>query len=110
MITAIVSPTARPIPRITAATMPDFAAGSCTCIIVCQCVMPRAKAPSLYWRGKSISDTSDMLIIVGSIIIANIIEPAMILSPGPPRLLRIAGTTNSKPQKPYTTDGIPAKS
>ena len=51
MITAIVSPTARPMPRTTLATMPDRAAGMTTRHIVCQWVAPqRQRALSVGWR------------------------------------------------------------
>jgi hypothetical protein len=46
MITAMVSPMARPIPRITAATSPDRAARKRTMVTVCQRVAPRAIEPS----------------------------------------------------------------
>jgi len=47
MITAIVSPTARPMPRMTLAMIPDLAAGIITMRVVCQRVAPRAIDPSL---------------------------------------------------------------
>jgi hypothetical protein len=46
MITAMVSPIARPIPRMTAATSPARAAGSTTPVIVCHWVAPSAYEPS----------------------------------------------------------------
>ena len=85
IMTAIVSPTARPVPKMTAATIPDLADGKITDRIVCQWVMPSASAPSLYWRGKARIDTSEILMTVGKTMIARIIEPAIMLSPGPPR-------------------------
>ena len=47
MIMAMVSPMARPIPRMMLATIPDLAAGIRTRQMVCQCVAPRARAPVL---------------------------------------------------------------
>ena len=47
MIMAMVSPMARPMPRIMLATIPDLAAGISTRQIVCQWVAPRASAPCL---------------------------------------------------------------
>ncbi len=46
MMTAMVSPTARPMPRMTAATMPERAAGSTTRRMVCHCVAPSASDAS----------------------------------------------------------------
>ena len=51
IITAIVSPMARPMPSMTAMTMPERAAGSTTRQIVCHCVAPMASAPSRYSLG-----------------------------------------------------------
>ena len=45
-ITAIVSPIARPTPRIIAASIPDFAAGSEAKNTLRSCVAPSASAPS----------------------------------------------------------------
>ena len=47
IMTAIVSPITRPIPSMTAATIPEDAAGRITRKIVCQCVAPSASDPSL---------------------------------------------------------------
>ena len=47
MSTAMVSPTARPIPRMIAAAMPESAAGTRTLLTVCQRVAPMARDPSL---------------------------------------------------------------
>ena len=46
IITAIVSPIARPIPRTTAARIPDFAAGSITIKMLLSFVAPSAREPS----------------------------------------------------------------
>jgi len=42
---AMVSPRARPRPRMIPATIPERAEGSSTYAMVCQCVLPRARAP-----------------------------------------------------------------
>ncbi|MBI2974562.1 MAG: hypothetical protein HYY43_03115 [Deltaproteobacteria bacterium] len=47
IITAIVSPTARPIPKITPARIPERAAGRITLQTVCHSVAPNAREPSL---------------------------------------------------------------
>ena len=46
IMTAIVSPSARPTPRMTAARIPDFAAGTTTVKTLRSCVAPSASAPS----------------------------------------------------------------
>jgi len=47
MIMAMVSPIARPMPKMMLATIPDLAAGIKTRHMVCQCVAPNARAPAL---------------------------------------------------------------
>ena len=47
IIMAMVSPMARPIPKMILATIPDLAAGINTRQMVCQCVAPKARAPAL---------------------------------------------------------------
>ena len=51
-----------------------------------------------------------MFIIVGSIIKVNIMIAASRLLPGGARRVLIKGTITTRPKKPYTTDGIPARS
>ncbi len=46
-IIAIVSPIALPMPRTIAVIIPDRADGRIIFLMVCQCVAPRAKEPSL---------------------------------------------------------------
>ena len=65
MITAIVSPTARPIPSTTEAAIPGFAAGTTTLKMVSILEAPRASAPSLYSLGTARRDVSEMLAMVG---------------------------------------------
>jgi hypothetical protein len=85
MIMAMVSPMARPIPKIMLATIPDLAAGINTRQMVCQCVAPRASPPALKEEGRALKESSEMLIIVGRIMNPKIMEPERILRPGPPR-------------------------
>jgi hypothetical protein len=47
MIIAMVSPMARPIPKMMLDTIPDLAAGINTRQMACQCVAPKARAPAL---------------------------------------------------------------
>jgi hypothetical protein len=85
IIMAMVSPTARPIPNTMLATIPDLAAGISTLHMVCQCVAPRARAPSLYVGGRALNESSEMLMIVGKIMKPRITEPERMLKPGPSR-------------------------
>jgi hypothetical protein len=85
MIMAIVSPMARPIPKMMLATIPDLAAGTRTRQMVCQCVAPSARPPALYEGGRAFKESSEMLMIVGRIIKPKIKEPERILKPGPPK-------------------------
>ena len=108
-ITAIVSPTARPIPNTTPDTIPDRAVGRLTFLMVCHFEAPSASDPSLYAWGTALSDTSAMLIMVGRIMIARINPAASTLYPGPSPKLRINGTRITIPKKPNTIEGIPAR-
>ena len=72
MMIAIVSPMARPTPRITPARMPDLAAGICTLKIVPICVLPNARDASLYEGGTASNAFCATLMIVGKIIMARI--------------------------------------
>jgi hypothetical protein len=47
IMTAMVSPIARPMPSMTAIEIPERAAGATTCQMVCQRVAPIARAASL---------------------------------------------------------------
>ena len=85
IIMAMVSPMARPIPRMTLATIPDRAAGSKTRQIDCQWVAPNERAPSLKVRGKARRESSEMLMIVGKIMNPKTSAPDRMLRPGPPR-------------------------
>ena len=107
-MTAIVSPTARPTPKIIPAIIPDLAAGSSAKNTLRSLHAPSASEPSKYSDGTARSDVSLTETIVGRIIIARTIEAARMLVPLPPNTVRITGTIAVSPKKPYTTDGMPA--
>ncbi|CCL08646.1 hypothetical protein BN168_650096 [Clostridioides difficile CD002] len=110
-ITAIVSPKALPTPNTTAANTPDFAAGNTTLNIVSIFDAPSANEPSLYAFGTALIAVSDTDIIVGNIITASTITIANKLCPfGRLNILCIVGTITARPNTPYNTEGIPAKS
>ena len=100
IMTAIVSPTARPMAKTMEAMMPDLAAGSTTRQMVCQCVAPRARAPSRYDLGTERMASSDMLTTLGKIMMPSTSDPARMLSPGPPSTRRMRGTNTSRPMNP----------
>ena len=77
----MVSPIARPIPRMIAAAIPERAAGTITRLIVCQRVAPVARDPSRYSRGTELMASSETLIIVGSAMIPRMIDPASQVCP-----------------------------
>ncbi len=111
MIIAIVSPRARPTPRMMAATMPDRAAGTVTPTIVCHRVAPSASDPSRYSLGTARMASSAMFVMVGSTITARTTDaeasPKPVL-PGMEKRLRVRGTNTTMPNRPYTTEGMPA--
>lgn len=81
IVTAIVSPIARPSPSITALTMPEKAAGMRTCKIVSQRVAP---SPREAWRkleGIEIKASRDKAVMIGKVIIAKMTPAGNI--PGP---------------------------
>ena len=63
---AIVSPMARPTPRMMAAEMPEKAVGSVTLVVVCQSVAPSAPAPSFIASGTAAIASSATETTVGS--------------------------------------------
>src|SRR3989338_3010397 len=106
---AIVSPIARPIPNIIAATMPDKAAGSKVILIICHFVAPKAKLASLNSLGNEVKTSSEILIMVGRTIIPTMMEEVKALSPLlNPKILVTNGERNNIPINPNTTDGMPA--
>ena len=118
---AIASPRARPIPRTTPVIIPDFAAGTVTLKIVWILLAPSAKEEFLYCCGTARNELSLILITVGKIIIANTITADNKLAPPVNRWsgsflkincsnLYIPGFIIKIPNKPYTTEGMPANS
>ena len=108
--TAMVSPTALPIPRMMAAVIPDRAAGVTTLLMVCQCVAPRANDASRYSRGAEEIASSETLMIVGSAITPRRMDPASQVSPlGTAKFTRIQSVRTIRPKNPNTTEGIPAR-
>ena len=101
-ITAIVSPSALPIPSTIPASTPDLAAFSCTLKIYWNLDAPSANAPSLYSLGTARKLTSVIRITVGKIIIERIIITAnkLLPAPRPPKNLFKSGTITTAPQNP----------
>ena len=109
--TAMVSPIARPMPRMMAAVIPEMAAGTTTRTIVCHFVAPSAREPSRNSRGTAESASSETEMIVGSDMIPSRMEPASTHSPeGTANVTRIHSTSTSRPKNPKTTEGMPARS
>ena len=79
--------------------------------MVCHCVAPSAKLASFVALGTVRMASSATVIIVGSAMIASTILPARAVSPtGNLNDCCKKGTITTRPKKPYTTDGIPARS
>src|SRR4051812_24796903 len=74
-VTAIVSPTALEMERITAAMIPDRAAGVTILLVTSNLVDPIAYAPSLSDRGTAVSASSHRLETSGRIMIPTTIAP-----------------------------------
>ena len=100
MITAKVSPTALPIPKITAVMIPGNAAGNMIFLIVCQFVAPKPRDASLYTCGTLHNASNDTDMIVRRIIIASIIPAVKILKPLPPNYVLTNGTNTTSPKNP----------
>ena len=99
--TAIVSPTARASPRMTAVKIPGSAVGISTCQIVCQRVAPRATDASSREAGTERSASSEMLITVGRIMIPRINPAANRPNPIPSfNSSRRNGTSTVRPRYP----------
>ncbi len=110
-MTAMVSPMARPIPRIIAAVIPDIAEGTTILLMVCHRVAPTARDPSLYSRGTELIASSATLVMVGIAMIPRSIDPASHDSPvGTSKVICNHVVRTINPKKPNTTDGIPASS
>ncbi len=108
---AIVSPTALPIPRIAAAVIPEIAYGIMTRCMVCHLFAPSARLASFIESGVVRIASSEMVMIVGSAMMPSTMLPARPVSPtGKLNTFWIRGTITISPKKPYTTEGIPARS
>src|SRR4029079_17138622 len=81
MASAIVSPSARPKPRMTAPKIPVEAVGTITARIASQRVAPSPNAASRIFGGTSISASREMAEIVGSTMMAS--TSAAGSNPGP---------------------------
>lgn len=109
--TAMVSPIARPVPRIIAAVIPESAPGTITLLKVCQRVAPTASDPSRNSFGTEEMASSETEMIVGSAMIPSNIDPASHDSPvGTSNEILIQFVRIIRPKNPYTTEGIPASS
>ncbi|HEV2736391.1 MAG TPA: hypothetical protein VGV85_16215 [Longimicrobiaceae bacterium] len=117
MVTAMVSPSARPSPRMVAPMIPGVAYGSTTCQVISQRVAPSASAPSRCTRGTAASTSRDTAEMKGITMIARITPADRMLTPyaGPrksgtvsPRVLasgswmaeRSQGTSTKIPHSP----------
>ena len=102
IMTAIVSPMARPTPKITPDKIPERAAGMVMWKMVCVAVAPSPSEASRYDAGTARRDCSVTFTMVGIIMTAKIRMAAKRLSPmvAPPNTARIAGTITSIPKKP----------
>ncbi len=99
-----VSPAARSRPKITPVVIPESAWGRTMRRIVCQRVPPNEMLTTRNALGTVRRASSEALIITGSVMIPNVSPPAMTLTPN---FMKI--TKAPSPNKPYTTDGIPAR-
>ena len=101
IMTAMVSPTARPMPRMIAAAIPERAAGTRTRLMVCQRVAPMASDPSLYSWGTEEMASSDTLTIVGSAMMPSRTEAASQVSPvGRSNVTRMKVRQNDETEEP----------
>ena len=78
--TAIVSPRALPIPSIIPTKIPGRAAGTMILLVASQLVAPKASPALLNSKGIALIASSDILVIVGIIMTARIIDPLRALS------------------------------
>lgn len=108
---AIASPTARPVPWITEAITPLFAALSETRNQVSAFVAPSAREASSYSRGTARSAVSETDTMYGRIIT---VSTRMAVSRHAPEerenVFCTNGTSTVMPTRPYTTEGMPASS
>jgi hypothetical protein len=126
IVTAIVSPSARPRPRIAAPTTPERAYGSTALTATSQRVAPRPNIASRWLFGTELSTSREIETIVGRIMIARITPAAPRPTPklGPWKkgsqpsvamsqestVSRRNGLSTKMPHSPITTLGIAASS
>src|SRR5690625_5030606 len=101
IVTIIVSPIAREIPRTKEAIIPDKAAGITTRKVVSNLVAPIASAPSRMEFGTDTMASSDNEAIIG-IIMMPITIPGlrMFVTSTAGKILRMIGVTNVKAKNP----------
>lgn len=115
IVTAIVSPNALPNESKIPAKIPDLTYGTITLLITSYFVAPRENAASLISAGTMLITSLPIDAEYGIIINANIREAVKIptptgIIPSFNSINLITGIKTIIPQKPYTTEGIPARS
>ena len=80
-MTAMASPIALPVPRMSAEMIPERAAGTTTRKTACALVFPMASAPSKYCSGTASSAFLESEVMVGMTMIASRMEEARMPSP-----------------------------
>src|SRR5947208_2677236 len=125
IVTAIVSPSARPRARMHAPMNPDFAAGQTAMRIISQRVAPSPSAASRYVAGTERTASSETDTIIGSTMIARIntaqsmfrgsigsrkngVQPNSLVSTGTLWFITNGASTKT-PHSPYTTLGTVAR-
>jgi len=110
MVTIIVSPIAREIPRTKEATIPEKAAGTITRHVTSSFVAPRASAPSLIELGTEFIASSESDATIGIIIIPITIPGLRILVGSKPGINDLnRGVTKVNAKNPYTIVGLVLK-
>ena len=111
IITAMASPTARPMPSTMPAAMPLLAAGTLTLNQVSASVAPRARLPSSYSWGTALRAVTDTETMLGRIMM---LSTRMALSrqapEARPKTAATAGTSSCMPSRPKMTLGMPLSS
>src|SRR5699024_7270123 len=109
MVTIIVSPIARDIPKTKEEIMPDKAAGITTRVVTSNFVATNPNAPSIMELGSEEIASSDMLALIGIIIIRMtfLVQRILVgLSAG--KICSIIAFTNVTAKKPNAIVSIPA--
>src|SRR5690606_9718607 len=110
IVTIIVSPIAREIPRTKEAIIPEKAAGMTTLKVVSSFVAPIANDPSRIAFGTEFIASSEREAIIGIIITPMTIPGLKIfVASTSGQTERISGVTKVKAKNPYTMVGIPAR-